>query len=94
MRISYLYRQTILGSLIFVFVALLSMTVSASGISIISINQLKLILDSAEIAVIDVRASNDWQSSNVKIKGAVRGAPKNFESWANDFSKDKVLILY
>ena len=94
MRISYLYRQTILGSLIFVFVASSSLTVSASGISMISINQLNLILGNPDIAVIDVRASKDWQSSNVKIKGAVRGVPKNFESWANDFSKDKVLILY
>jgi rhodanese-related sulfurtransferase len=68
--------------------------VSASGISIISTNQLNLILGNPEIAIIDVRASKDWQSSNVKIKGAVRGSPKNFESWANDFSKDKVLILY
>jgi hypothetical protein len=94
MKTSYLYRQAILGSLIFVFVASSSLTVSASGISMISINQLNLILGNPDIAVIDVRASKDWQSSNVKIKGAVRGVPKNFESWANDFSKDKVLILY
>jgi len=94
MKISYLYRQAILGSLIFVFAASSSLSVSASGISIISINQLKLILGNPEIAVIDVRGSKDWQSSNVKIKGAIRGSPKNFESWANDFSKDKVLILY
>jgi hypothetical protein len=94
MKNSYFYRQAILGSLVFVFVASSSLTVSASGISIISINQLNLILGNPEIAIIDVRASKDWQSSNVKIKGAVRGSPKNFESWANDFSKDKALILY
>ncbi len=94
MRTSHPNRQTIFGSLIFVFVALSSITVNASGISIITINQLKLILNNPEIAVIDVRASKDWQSSDVKIKGAARGAPKNFESWAYDFSKDKVLILY
>jgi len=94
MKISNLYSQAIFGSLIFVFVASSPLSVSASGISIISINQLNLILDNSEIAVIDVRASKDWKSSNVKIKGAFRGAPKNFESWANDFSKDKVLILY
>lgn len=94
MKIYHLNRQAILGSLIIVFVALYSLTASASGISLISIKQLKLILDNPEIAVIDVRSSKDWQSSDVKIKGAVRGAPKNFESWAYDFSKDKVLILY
>ena len=94
MKISYLYRQAIFGSLIFLFVTSSSLAVSASEISIISTNQLNLILGNPEIIVIDVRASKDWQSSSVKIKGAVRGAPKNFESWAYDFSKDKVLVLY
>jgi hypothetical protein len=94
MRIYHLNRQAILGSLIYVFVALFSLTASGSEISLISINQLKLILDNPEIAVIDVRSSKDWQTSDIKIKGAVRGAPKNFESWAYDFSNDKVLILY
>ena len=94
MKISFFYKQTLLGSLIFVLVASSSLTVSASGISIISTNQLNLMLRNSEIAVIDVRSSKDWQSSKVKIKGAVRGSPKNFESWSNDFSKDKVLILY
>ena len=94
MQISYFYRLAIFGSLTFVFVALLSLTVNASEISIISINQLKLILGNPEIAVIDVRGSKDWQSSGVKIKGAIRGSPKNFESWSHDFSKDKILILY
>ena len=94
MRISHLNRQAILESLIFVSVALYSLTASASAISLISTNQLKLVLDNPEIAVIDVRSSKDWQSSDAKIKGAVRGAPKNFESWAHYFSKDTVLILY
>ena len=94
MRISHLNRQTIFGALIFVFVVLSSMTVNASGISIITINQLKLILGNPDIAVIDVRASKDWQSSNVKIKGAVRKVPKNFESWGHELPKDKKLVLY
>ena len=94
MQISYFYKIAIFGSLAFVFAVLLSLTVNASELSIISTNQLKLILDKPEIAVIDVRESKDWQSSGVKIKGAIRGSPKNFESWAHDFSNDKILILY
>lgn len=94
MQISYSYRLAIFGSLAFILIALLSLTVNASELTKISINQLKLMLDNPEIAVIDVRGSEDWQSSEFKIKGAIRGSPKNFESWVHDFSKDKILILY
>ena len=94
MRVFHHNRQTLIGPLIFVVIILYSLAAGASGFSTISINQLKLILDSPEIVVIDVRSSKDWQSSSVKIKGAVRGAPKNFESWAYDFSKDKAIVLY
>lgn len=94
MRISYHNLKAISCSLFFVCVTFYTLTAYAAGLSLISINQLKLILDNPEIVIIDVRSSEDWQSSDVKIKGAVRGAPKNFESWAYDFSKDKALILY
>ncbi len=66
----------------------------AAKISMISINQLKLILDNPQVVVIDVRTIAAWRKSPVKIKGAVRGAPKQFESWSKDFPRDKALVLY
>ena len=66
----------------------------AANISLISIDQLKLILDNPQVVVIDVRTTNAWRDSPVKIKGAVRGAPKQFESWSTDFPRDKALVLY
>lgn len=94
MSITCLHRQTILYPLISILVALYASAAIAADLAVISVNELKLILDDPDIAIIDVRSSNDWQSSDVKIKGAIRGAPKNFESWAFDFSRDKRLILY
>ena len=41
-----------------------------------SIKELKARLDDPELTIIDVRASGDWQSSDKKIKGAVRENPK------------------
>ena len=94
MSITYLHRQTILWPLMSLFVAFYASAAVAADIAFISISELKLLLDDTDIAIIDVRSSNDWQSSDVKIKGAVRGAPKNFESWAFDLSRDKSLVLY
>ena len=94
MRILYFNRQIMLGLLVGACAIFLSLPAGASEISIISDIQLKRILDNPEIVIIDVRGSKDWRSSNTKIKGAVRRIPKNFESWAHDFSTDKELILY
>ena len=94
MRISHLDRHVMLGLLVSAFVIFLSLSVSAAEVTIISDVQLKGILDSPEIVIIDVRGSKDWRSSNIKIKGAVRKIPKKFESWAHELPTDKKLILY
>lgn len=56
--------------------------------------ELKGILDHPDVVVIDVRHTESWQDSDVKIKGATRGNPKDFRSWAGKFPKDKTLVLY
>ncbi|MCJ7538745.1 MAG: hypothetical protein MUO88_03675 [Desulfobacterales bacterium] len=94
MRISLFDKLVMLGLLLSTFVIVLSLPAGASEVSIISDIQLKSLLDNPEVVIIDVRGSKDWQSSNFKIKGAVRKIPKQFESWAHDFSTDKELILY
>lgn len=82
------------GLLVSVFAIFLSLHAGASEVSIISVAQLNLMLDNSELVIIDVRGSEDWRSSDIKIKGSVRRMPEQFESWAHDFPKDKKLILY
>ena len=82
------------GIIVIGLLILFAIQTSASELSMISINQLKLILDNQKVIIIDVRGTEDWQSSDVKIKGAVRRAPQNYESWAGDLPKDKALVLY
>ncbi len=81
--------------LLFIFSSVLSHgPANAGNISNISIHQLKLILDNPQLVVIDARTTKAWRDSPVKIKGAVRGAPKQFGSWSRDFPRDKALVLY
>jgi hypothetical protein len=56
--------------------------------------ELKAMLGSSELVVIDVRAGKDWDASEIKIKGAVRGDPKALDSWTAKYSKDKTIVLY
>jgi hypothetical protein len=56
--------------------------------------QLKALLGDPTMVILDVRASRDWDKSQRKIEGAIRENPKLFDSWADKYSKDKILVLY
>jgi rhodanese-related sulfurtransferase len=57
-------------------------------------DELKALLGNPELIILDVRLGGDWKDSDLKIKGAVREEPRDMESWANKYSKDKTLVLY
>jgi predicted sulfurtransferase len=59
-----------------------------------SIDELKGMLGSKDLVVIDARAGKDWSSSELKIKTSVREEPKDFDSWAGKYSKDKKIVIY
>ena len=56
--------------------------------------ELRAMLDSPNLVVIDVRYGKDWTDSDLKIKGAVREDPGAIDSWANKYPKDKTLVFY
>ena len=64
------------------------------GVSLITKEELKPILNDEDLVIIDVRSGRDWQSSEFKIPGAVRGDPKIFSDWEMDYSKNQTLVLY
>jgi hypothetical protein len=57
-------------------------------------DELKALLGNPDLIILDVRHGSDWTSSDLKIKGALREEPNDIESWANKYSKDKILVLY
>jgi rhodanese-related sulfurtransferase len=56
--------------------------------------QLKIIINDPDVAIIDVRTGIDWNSSEWKIKGAVREDPLDVDAWAPRYPKDKMLVIY
>ncbi len=82
-------------SLSFVLVSLfLSWPLGAQDVPRITKEELKGMLGHPDVFVIDTRLSKNWLDSDLKIKSAIRGNPDNFSSWADQFPKDKTLILY
>jgi len=81
--------------LVSVFVGLIiSPGFAAEDVIRISKVKLKKLIDNPDVIILDVRHTQDWQNSEYKIKGAVRRRPTVFDSWADEFPRDKSLVLY
>jgi hypothetical protein len=69
-------------------------TAAAEKIKWISQDDLKALLEDPDTTVIDVRQGRDWDSSDAKIKGAVREDPSYVEDWSKKYAKDARLVFY
>jgi rhodanese-related sulfurtransferase len=67
---------------------------SYQGVQKITVDQLNAMFTNPDVAVIDVRTGIDWNSSEWKIKGAVREDPFDTDAWAKKYPKDKTLVIY
>ena len=58
--------------------------------------ELKSMLGNPNLVIVDVRRDIDWNSSEYKIKGAVRADPdpSKVESWASSYGRDKIFVVY
>jgi rhodanese-related sulfurtransferase len=78
----------------FAIVASLATPAVAQEAKRMSIQELKGMLGTPDLVIIDVRRDEDWKSSNVKIKGAVREDPEKVDTWMSKYPKDKTLVFY
>lgn len=56
--------------------------------------ELAAMLDSPNMTIIDVRRGKDWSGSEEIIKNAVRKPYNDVANWADDFPKDRTIVLY
>jgi rhodanese-related sulfurtransferase len=87
-------RLFIVASIIFFIVGILTVFAKSAEAPRMPKEELKAMLGSPDLVILDVRYGKDWTDSDVKINGAVREDPKIFESWANKYPKDKTIVLY
>ncbi len=57
-------------------------------------DELKALLGNPDLVTLGCALWQGLEASDLKIKGAVREEPDDIESWANKYSKDKILVLY
>ena len=65
------------------------------GIPRMTKEQLKPLMGTPGVIILDVREPDDWNKSREKITGAVREDPeKDAKMWAEKYPKDKTLVFY
>ena len=67
---------------------------SAEDVKRISKEELRGMLGDPSLVLVDVRTEGDWNSSEFKIKGALREDPARVASWMDKYGKDKTLVFY
>jgi rhodanese-related sulfurtransferase len=56
--------------------------------------EVKAMLGSPDLILIDIRTGRDWDASEMKIKGAFREDPRKSAEWADKYDKGKTIVLY
>lgn len=80
--------------LLFTVLCLAASPTFAGAVNLMEISELKEVLNSDSVVVLDVRAGRDWSTSEFKIPGAIRASGEEFDDWANTLPKDKKIVLY
>jgi len=76
------------------FLCMTALPVIAGDAPTISKEELKPLLESSDLVLLDVRKGRDWSSSEFKIKGAVRASGDDFDKWSETYPKEKKIVLY
>ena len=64
------------------------------SVPIMTKEQLKPMLGSQGLTVIDVRVEEQWRFSNRKIPGAVHENPELFFTWVDKYPKRNTIVFY
>ncbi|KPJ78384.1 MAG: hypothetical protein AMJ54_04000 [Deltaproteobacteria bacterium SG8_13] len=81
----------------FILSALLLVTApgcAQTSLKRITVGELNAILADQQAVIVDVRDTRDWDSSDQKIKGAIRLDPRNLDPANLPIAKNAALVLY
>ncbi len=86
-------RKSILVTLLMTF-WVLAASAYAADVPKITKEELRAMIGSPDLIIIDVRIERDWNSSAQKIRGAVWEDFMDVDTWARKYPKDKTIVLY
>ena len=81
-----------IGLMLLIF--LFARMASGAPVPKMTAEELNMKLADPELIIIDVRLEQDWNSSGLKIKGAVWEDFQDVNTWAEKYPMDKTIVLY
>jgi len=66
----------------------------AGSVRLMEKTELREMLGSNEVVILDVRTGRDWSTSEFKIPGAIRASGENFDQWGTTYPRDQKIVLY
>ena len=79
---------------VFAVATVFAMPAAAQDAKRMTIEELKGMLGNPDLVIVDVRRDGDWNSSAIKVKGALREDPEKMDTWMSKYPKDKTLVFY
>ena len=79
---------------VFALAAVFAMPAAAQEAKRMTIEELKGMLGNPDLVIVDVRRDGDWNSSAIKVKGALREDPEKVDTWMSKYPQDKTLVYY
>jgi rhodanese-related sulfurtransferase len=79
---------------VFALAAVFAVPAAAQEAKRMTIEELKGMLGNPDLVIVDVRRDGDWNSSAIKVKGALREDPEKVDTWMSKYPKDKTLVFY
>jgi rhodanese-related sulfurtransferase len=79
--------------LLIILITLTATPLFAASVPRMDKDELKSLLGSEKLVILDVRLGNDWSTSEFKIKGALRVDDDDLSA-ARKFPKDNIMVLY
>ena len=72
----------------------LGRAMAADDVPLMTIEELKDSLGRMDVIVIDVRWPTHWSESHLKIEGAIREDPRNYNAWIDMYPKGSTIVFY
>ena len=92
---STIFRKSLIIVFTSVAITIFWYLVSIAGSTkMMSIAELKARIGDPSTLVLDVRSDGHWNTSDQKIKGALRVDPDDFNSWVGLFPKSRTIVFY
>jgi hypothetical protein len=88
------YRSSLTASILLALALFSVPGCAQTGPKRMTAGELNAILTGQPVIVVDVRDSRDWDSSDQKIKGAIRLDPRNLDPANLPIAKNAMLVLY